>query len=194
MQRKIFLQLFLLVIILISCMLFYKTYFKNKNIQTNLATIKTVIKEEDQKKGDLMYDIEYISQAKNGKEYVVRSKVSKINKEQPHLILMEGVVAIINTKNSNPINISANNATYNKLTHDTKFYENTKTAYDDHIVTSENVNLMFDKNLASVFNNVVYKDLNTRVIADKIEIDLITKNLQISMNDKSKKVKVINLN
>tara|TARA_B100000767_G_scaffold190445_1_gene177725 strand:- start:81 stop:665 length:585 start_codon:yes stop_codon:yes gene_type:complete len=194
MQRKIFLQLFLLVIILISSILFYKTYFKNENIETNSETTKTVIEEVDQKKSDLMYDIEYISQSNNGKEYIVRSKYSKINKEQPHLILMEGVIAIINMKNSNPINISANNATYNKLTHNTKFYENIKTTYDEHIITSENVNLMFNKNLASIFNNVVYKTLNTKVIADKIEIDLITKNLQISMNDKSKKVKVINLN
>jgi lipopolysaccharide export system protein LptA len=63
-----------------------------------------------------------------------------------------------------------------------------------HAITSDNLDLSFDENLATISDNVIYKNLNTRMQADKIEIDLITKNSKIFMNDKLKKVKIININ
>jgi hypothetical protein len=36
--------------------------------------------------------------------------------------------------------------------------------------------------------------LNTNLQADKVEIDLISKNSKIFMNDSSKKIKIVNVN
>ena len=52
--------------------------------------------------------------------------------------------------------------------------------------------LDFEKNLAFISNQVKYKNLNTSLQADKVEIDLISKNLKIFMNDNSKTIKIIN--
>ena len=41
---------------------------------------------------------------------------------------------------------------------------------------------------------IIYKNLNTELRADRIEIDLVTKNSKILMDKKTKKVKVITLN
>ena len=47
-------------------------------------------------------------------------------------------------------------------------------------------------NFANVTDNVIYENPNGILIADTIEIDLITKNSKIFMNDKNKKVMVLN--
>ena len=49
---------------------------------------------------------------------------------------------------------------------------------NEHISTnSDNLDLIFEKNLATLSNNIVYKNVNTKLLeADKMEIDLITKN------------------
>ena len=48
--------------------------------------------------------------------------------------------------------------------------------------------------MATITNNVIYKNLNTKMFADKIEINLITKNSKIFMNSGSKKVKIVRIN
>ena len=55
------------------------------------------------------------------------------------------------------------------------------------------MNLLFNQNLATISNNVIYKNLNTELFADKIEIDLITKNSKIFMKNNSKKVKIVSM-
>ena len=55
------------------------------------------------------------------------------------------------------------------------------------------MDLLFKDNLATISNNVVYKNLNTQLYADKIEMDLITKNSKIFMKNKSEKVKVVSI-
>ena len=52
----------------------------------------------------------------------------------------------------------------------------------------------FDRNLASISKKIIYKNLNTELRADRIEMDLVTKNSKILMDKKTKKVKVITLN
>jgi hypothetical protein len=54
--------------------------------------------------------------------------------------------------------------------------------------------LLFKKNLAYISDEILYKNLNTQLQADKIEVNLLTKNLKIFMNDKSKKIKILNIN
>ena len=44
----------------------------------------------------------------------------------------------------------------------------------------------------TIYNEVYFKNLNTTLQADKVEVDLISKNSKIFMNNNSKKVKIIN--
>ena len=45
---------------------------------------------------------------------------------------------------------------------------------------------------ASMYNNIIYKKPGTQLNADRLEIDLITKNTKIFMDDESKKIKILN--
>tara|TARA_B110000238_G_scaffold191854_1_gene226495 strand:+ start:411 stop:989 length:579 start_codon:yes stop_codon:yes gene_type:complete len=192
MQKKILLQIFLLVIILTISAMFYKTYFVNINIEKNI----TEKRENNLKKKDssIIYNIKYTSQSTNGNGYTITSETGELNDTQPELILMKKVKAIIKFKNSSSMQIEAENAFYNSDNYDTSFYTNVIVNFDEHIIESNNLDLSLEKSLVSISNNVIYKNLNTRLQADKVDIDLITKNSKIFMDDNSKKVKIININ
>ena len=42
-----------------------------------------------------------------------------------------------------------------------------------------------------MYNNIIYQNSDTKLLADKLEIDLITKDSKIIMNDKKSKIKII---
>ena len=60
-----------------------------------------------------------------------------------------------------------------------------------HKATSENLDISFNDNLASMYNNIIYKKPGTQLNADRLEIDLISKNTKIFMDDESEKIKII---
>ena len=191
MQKKIIIQVFLFLLIIIISVIFFKFYFKPTNLTKEYDS---KINNSDSNQNNLMSNIKYFAADKIGNEYIVQSKLAEFNPNQPNLILMEEVKGVIQFTNSSPILISSDKAIYNKLNHDTKFFENVLATYDDHKISSQNLELFFDKNLASISKKIIYKNLNTELRADRIEIDLVTKNSKILMDKKTKKVKVITLN
>ena len=42
-----------------------------------------------------------------------------------------------------------------------------------------------------MYNNVIYKKPGTKLTADRLNIDLVTKNSKIFMDNKSEKIKII---
>ena len=191
MQKKTIIQVFLFSVIIIISVFFFKFYFKPTDL-TKKNNSK--INNSDTNRNNLMSNIKYVAADKIGNEYIVKSKLAEFDPNQPNLILMEKVEGVIQFTNSSPILISSDKAIYNKLNHDTKFFENVLATYDDHKISSQNLELFFDKNLASISKKIIYKNLNTELRADRIEIDLVTKNSKILMDKKTKKVKVITLN
>lgn len=191
MQKKIIIQVFLFLLIIIISVIFFKFYFKPTNLTKEYDS---KINNSDSNQNNLMSNIKYVAADKIGNEYIVQSKLAEFDPNQPNLILMEKVEGVIQFTNSSPILISSDKAIYNKLNHDTKFFENVLAVYDDHKISSQNLELFFDKNLASISKKIIYKNLNTELRADRIEIDLVTKNSKILMDKKTKKVKVITLN
>lgn len=193
MQKKIFLQLFLLICAIVISIFFFKTYFLNNDTKI-IKTEKNNLDFENRSDSNLINNIKYVSEDKNGNIYQINSEYAEIKDDQLELVFMKNVVGVIRLNNSTPINISSERAIYNKITYDTNFYTNVLLTNDDHIITSDILDLFFGNNLATLTNNITYKNLNTTLQADKIEIDLITKNSKIFMKNKNKKVKIININ
>ena len=195
MLKKTILQLFLLVFVLVICFVFFNTYFKKENsVEKNIEQIQLKKDEPDRIKANLIYNIEYKSNNNDGNQFVILSKVSELPEKNSNIVLMQGVEATINNKNSSQIKILSDNAAFNKITYDTIFSENVLIIYDDHLITSLNLDLFFQKNLAIISNDIIYKNLNTTLQADIIEINLLTKTSKIFMNDRTKKIKILALN
>ena len=196
MLNKTFLQLFLLMVILLISFFFFKNYFIKRNKINTSKNVETINNEKDlnEKKSNLIYNIEYISEFKDGDFYVISSEFAEVIHNKTELIKMKKVIATINLNSSMPIKIYADNAIYNDINNNTNFYGNVLMTYNMHIINSDNLNLMFEKNLATLSNNIIYKNLNTKLEADKIEVDLITKNSKIFMDNLSDTVKIVNIN
>ena len=194
MQRKVFLQFFLLSVITVIIFFFYRVYFIND--KSNISVEKIIEKDkeifESNQSSNVISDIEYIATDSKGSSYLIKSKIGEINSTQSNLINLKQVTAIINFENSSPVKISSDKALYDNVNYDTEFEGNVIVSYINHTITSDNLNLYFKKDIADIFNNVVYKNLNTTLQADKIEIDLLTKNSNIYMDNSFQKIKVIN--
>ena len=103
---------------------------------------------------------------------------------------MKNVNAKINFINAEPINITAGFATYNTKNYNTYFSKNINISYVENEIECEKLDLLFSNNLALLYDNIIYTNLKTKLFADRLEIDLITKNSKISMNNKNKKIKM----
>ena len=104
---------------------------------------------------------------------------------------MTNVAATIYLIDSSPVKITSKYANYNKINHETSFFENVEVAHLIHKATSENLDISFSNNLALMYNNIIYNKPGTKLKADRLEIDLVTKNSKIFMDNEFEKIKII---
>ena len=140
----------------------------------------------------LMKNMIYSFSDLNGNNYEILSEFGKVDINDPDKIFMTNVSATIHLKNESPIKIVSKFANYNKNDHETEFFENVKIMYKIHKATSQNLNLSFKSNLVTMYNKIIYTKPGTKLFADQLQIDLLTKNSKIFMNNKFEKIKIIN--
>jgi hypothetical protein len=196
MQWKTVLQLFLLFIILSISTIIFKNYFVEKDLNNILKPTETTKQEESssKKNSNIMEGMEYTSEDGEGNNYTIKSRYGELNSDKPELISMKSVTATINFTNSESIRIFADEAIYNNVNYNTAFSNNVLVTHGVHTISSNNLDIMFEKNLISISNEVIYKNLNTKLAADMVEINLVTKSSKIFMNNKLDKVNIISLN
>jgi len=193
MYKKILIQFLLLITIFI---IVFSTFFLYFNKKEKLKTSSLpIIKEKklliDDETGTLIKDINYSFSDLSGNYYELLSDVGKVDINNSDKIFMTNVVATIYLVDSSPVKITSKHANYNKINHETSFFENVKVTHLIHKATSENLDISFNDNLASMYNNIVYNKPGTNLKADRLEIDLITKNSKIFMDNKTEKIKII---
>ena len=105
---------------------------------------------------------------------------------------MKDVSAVVNLKDDDDIFIKSKNAKYNSKNHNTFFSDNVAINYKDHSLKSVYLDLSFEKNLVSIYEDINYLNDSSVLMADKVEIDLIKKKTKIFMMDPKKKVLVKN--
>ena len=190
MTKKIYTQFFLLVfLIIISLFLFFK-YFKKSNLESE---IKTKLEKPQVASESMIEDLRYFSIDKEGNEYKIEAKKGNIDKSNPDIIYLENVEAIIQLEKSNVISIRSKFAKYNTKNYDTLFNKAVSVNYNEHLLRSEFLDLSFEKNLVSIYDNVRYLSGISSLSADKAEIDILNKKTKIFMNDPNQKVLINSL-
>ena len=188
MNKKVILQLALVTLIMIIIFATYYFNFYQNKIDDKISNLKDgnidVFKENT---SSIIKNIKYTSTDNKGNKYEIESSIGKIDLDNSDIIYMTDVKALISFKDSGAIEIISNFAKYNSKSYDTNFSENVLVTFEDNKIMSDNLDLFFEKHLAQIMNNLIYENNTTRLIADKIEIDLITKNSKIFMyNDQEK--------
>ena len=210
MYKKKILQLFLVLTLFFSIFLFYQKYFE-KNIQTvetekkenkivdleqkntqgkkKINTTKNLEANEDKvlsEKSNILKDIKYISKDEDGNIYEISAEKGMLNLNDPNITSMDGVVAKVILSDKSTINIQSNHAIYNRKNYNTNFSGKVQIKHLAHHISCEKMDILFSKNLATLYDNLIYKNKKTRLKADKMEVDLITKNSKIFMYNNNK--------
>ena len=192
MSKKFFLQiiLFSFIILIIGGTFYYINKEKKNNQELSIVETEKNQNKETKKKSSIIKNIKYTSADNEGNKYEIIAKIGEVDFNNQEIINMQNVKAIISLKDSQIIKINSDFAKYNTKNYDTQFSENVLMTYDEHIIRSQNLDLFFEKHIAQAMNNLVYENNTSRLRADKIEIDLITKNSKIFMYNKKKKIKI----
>ena len=75
--------------------------------------------------------------------------------------------------------------------YNTEFENQIRIEYLENIITCEKLFLNFEENIVIISDNIVYEGLKGMGKADNIKIDLMNKNIEISMNKFRKKIEII---
>ena len=185
MSSKLLIQLSITLLIALILLVFYYFFFTNDN---------TFIKEDkvdvDNQINNKIVDLKYTANDIDGNSYIINSEYGEISDLDSNELKLQGVKAIIEIKNSESVIILSDYANYNKVTLNTYFYDNVKLTYIGHLITSDKMFLNYVNKDINIQENVVYEGYNNKLLADIIEIDLVTKFSKIYMLDKNGKVKV----
>jgi len=192
MDKKTYIQILLfsiLSILIISTFNFYKSdkiEINNKKVQINDGG-KSL---EETESSNFIENLSYFSKDSFGNQYEINATKGFVSFENKNKIFMTDVNAIITMNNSQPIFIKADFADYNNIDYDTFFKGNVFLRHLTHKINSKKLNLFFKTNFVTMSDDLVYKNTNTILYADKFEMDLITKNSKIFMNNESKKINI----
>ncbi|MDA9615801.1 LPS export ABC transporter periplasmic protein LptC [Candidatus Pelagibacter sp.] len=191
MNKKIVIQLLLFFIIFLLIALLIFKYSIKKNIKSSVDQKITISSNSNKESFNTIENIEYNSNDSLGNQYIIKARYGKILAKNKNIILMQDVQAEINFNKYEKIMINASSATYNIINYDTNFKNDIRINYDENIITSDNMDLLFQDHKIKIYNNIRYNYLNTDLVADGMEIDFLTKNSKIYMIDQDKKIKVI---
>ena len=204
MNSKIIIQILLIItaITILSGTFYYYFYdnaVKNNIQQSSISEKELKINNSVQSpskvknsNSNLLNNIFYENFDAEGNKYQISASSGKLKNLDSNIIYMTNVVALIHLKNLNILKIVSDNAIFNNLNFNSNFYNNVELSYLDHQLNSEKLDLKFDENLIVLKEKVLYQSLDTKLFADAIVIDLITKNSKIFMNDNEKKIKILN--
>ena len=188
-----------LVLVFVLLITFYKYFYVQENNEESRIKItspnlnKTIeIKKRDQKvqSDSEISNLSYKKFDIQKNLYLINAKKGKINNKDPNIIFMEDVEASITYLNNEKLIILSKNAIFDKKNFQTKFFNKVKLIYQDKILLSDNLEFLFDKNIAIFKDNVRYQDLNTKMFSDKIKINLLTRDIEILSKNENEKIKI----
>jgi LPS export ABC transporter protein LptC len=188
MSKKTGLQILMILVIFLIFILFYLKYFTKIFESLKEAPIIEKIDESQNSTSTYIDDINYVSTDIKGNKYKITAKQAEIKIENSDVMFLKDVVAFISLKKSDTIKVTSNFGKYNSKNYDTIFSENVIVIYPGYKITGEYLNFSFLNNLGIFTTNVIYTGEKTNLFADKIEMNLTTKDIKIFMNNAGKKV------
>lgn len=196
MDTKRVFQYSLLILLFVGSFLFYIKYFTDdtaitkKNKKENELEKKNLNISEDFKSKNTIENLKYITEDLLGNTYTVTAQSANLKEDKINEVLLFEVNAEIVRRNGEVIYIYSKTANYNKVNNNTVFKKKVNVNYGDQTINSEILNLNFNDNIIEILDNVYYFNINTKINADKVEIDLLDKKLKISMINEKDKVSI----
>ena len=193
--KKIFQNSLLILLFLVSFLFYYKYFTDDKTKVENNKSEKTTeiisseVNQKDNNK-NIIENLKYISEDLLGNKYIVSAQSASLKEDKLNEVQLFEVNAEVTRENQEVIYIYSKTANYNKINNNTVFKKKVNVKYGNQTINSEILNLNFESNLIEILQDVYYVNENTKIKADKVEIDLLDKKLKISMINKKDKVNI----
>jgi hypothetical protein len=203
MEKKTILQIFIVLLILLVSYLIY-TFYYNQDFQTNSSIKKNekLLEKRVPNEGqNLIQDIRYTSNNTQGDIFEIIADYGETSLEDSDLMFLTNVTGNVIFEKKENIKLVSDFANFNTKTFETTFVKNVKVKRGKETITGNELYLILDvdeevmknnpgidQNLIRISYNVFYESPGYTLKADILEIDLISKNMKIFMNNKIKKV------
>ena len=193
--KKLF-QYGLLILLILVSFLFYYKYFTEDIKKTENNEFEEVLEKKNieinlnNKNKNIIENLKYVSEDLLGNTYTVTAQSATLREDKLNEVQLFEVYAEIARENQEIIYIYSETANYNKINNNTLFKKKVNIKYGNQKIDSEILNLNFKDNLIEILENVYYVNENTKIKADRVEIDLLDKKLKISMINKKDKVSI----
>tara|TARA_Y100001935_G_C17204804_1_gene456964 strand:+ start:72 stop:554 length:483 start_codon:yes stop_codon:yes gene_type:complete len=146
---------------------------------------------ENENANNLIKNLKYSVQFENKTQYTITSDLSEITYvENQEIVMMQKVSAVFKDENGSLLKIRSNEAIFNNSNYNTIFRGGVNIIYLDHIITSEKLLLNFQENIVTITDNIIYEGIQGLMKTDNITINLLTKDVEIFMNDNKDKVEI----
>jgi lipopolysaccharide export system protein LptA len=103
---------------------------------------------------------------------------------------MTKVEAIFIGKDKQAVKIISDFAVYNKLDNQTFFEKNVIIRYQSHSIFSDKMLINLKNDMANIYDSVRYEGPNIELKADQINLNLLTKKIDIYMDDNLDNVEI----
>ena len=181
MSKKTVIQVILIFLIFLIFVSFYLEYFNNSRESQKDKVLEKKTNINQNSSSTYIDNIDYISFDVKGNKYQITAKQSEIKIENTNLMFLTDVIAYIFIKDSDTVKITSNFGKYNSKNSDTVFSENVIVTYLGHRISGKYLDFSFLTNLGIFTTNVIYTGEKTNLFADKIEMNLISKDTRIFM-------------
>ena len=198
---KTLIQLVLLLILILIIFFIYNKYFYTEDIvdevknppsiskeitEINELSNKNLIKKNTDNE---ILDLTYEKFDTNGNKYFINAKKGTIDSKNPNIIYMNEVEASLLYLNDEKLIVYSEKAIFNKENFKTTFSKNVKLLYQEHTLESDHLDFLIDKNIAIFRDNVKYYSHDIEAFADIVNINLLTKEIDIKSKNQ-KKIKI----
>ena len=198
MKSKSIIQILIVLTIILTSYFVYKSFFVKKSYKDENFTLSdnvlsnTLSNKDNETYGkNTIENLEYKSTDSFGNEYIIKSETAESNLENENQLTLIKVSALIYLLDKPPIIISSDFVKHDKSSFNTNFYDNVKINYDEVEVEANNLDLIYNNNLISLYNINKAMNQDVELKADKIDFDMLTKDVSINMYKDSEKIKLI---
>ena len=202
MNKKTLIQVILIIFLIILIYLVFKNYYISSEPINELKKKDNTVLENESEKSDknLIKDINYTANNTRGDVYLLVADYGEIYLDNPELMFLTKVSGKITLYDGESITVVSDFANFNTKNFETTFINNVIVKRGKEKITSDELYLILEKdkkdqnsdkndeNLIRLSRNVFYEKPGYKLSADILEIDLITKNINIYMIDKNKKI------
>jgi len=185
MKRKKKLKVIQLSLLFVGVIIFFLTYSKEIFLIEKKTPPEMTKKEvleldiEDNSNKNIFYNIEYSGLDLSGNRYIIKSVSAQTNNIDENLINMFAVTASFFFKDGTILNIKSELGEYNNSTFDIKFSKNIIADYEKSSLEAQYAEYSNSLGFLTISDNVIIKDLQGNLVADKLVFDINNQNLKI---------------